>query len=96
MKPTDETLVTRYIDGDLKGNDLTLFENRLEREPELRDAIAGAASIGEGIRGIFADADVVGHDLRMAATSLDGIEVPNAEAFTSGILDRIDSENPEA
>ena len=96
MKPTDERLVTRYIDGDLKGPELTSFENRLESESELRDAIAGAASIGDGIRGAFADADVVGHDLRMAATSLDGIEVPNAEAFTSGVLDRIDSENSGA
>jgi hypothetical protein len=31
----DIELVERYIDGELKGNDLEIFENRLKEEPEL-------------------------------------------------------------
>ena len=89
MKPSDEELVTRFIDGELEGKELADFETRLENDPELREATEGVGAIGEGIRGIFADADVVGHDIRMAATSLADVEIPNADAFTSSILDQI-------
>ena len=96
MKPSDQELVTRFVDGELKGKELAIFEQRLEIEPDLRGTIEGMTSIGEGIRGLFADADVVGHDMRMAATSLGSIEIPKADEFTAGVVGKIGAENPEA
>ena len=41
MKPSDQELVTRFVDGELKGKELAIFEQRLEIEPDLRGTIDG-------------------------------------------------------
>ena len=89
MKPSDEILITRFIEDDLAGAELAAFEARLETDPELLAAVEAASEIGIDLSEAFAGGDVIGHDMLMAATSLSDIEVPNAEAFNAEILDRI-------
>ncbi len=89
MKPSDEILITRFVDGELDPSECAAFEARLESEPDLREAVEAASNLGLNLREVFAGGDVVGHDLLMAATSLANTEIPNPDAFNAQILGRI-------
>ena len=95
---TDEQLLTRWIDGDLEGDELRAFEARLDsgeldalREDVIGHLVAGdiAASRADFERERLATLEI-GDRIR---TTLSRVREPHdPERFNQGILDRIRAE----
>lgn len=45
LNEADQMLVSRYVDGELRGDDLVEFERRLLQEPRLREAADGQREV---------------------------------------------------
>ncbi len=50
MTNEQSTLVMRYYDGELEGDELAEFERRLAREPELSELVGGLEQLGDVLR----------------------------------------------
>ena len=95
---TDEELMTRWIDGDLEGDELRAFEERLDSGEldGLREDVIGHLVAGDiaASRASFDQERMVTLEIGdMIRTSLARVREPaDPERFNQGILDRIRGE----